>query len=53
MQRWNGQASTCRSDMVASLGLLQALSGDLRLVQIRKQAAPSELIPRYVYEEPS
>lgn len=26
MQRWNGQASTCRSDMVASLGLLQALN---------------------------
>ena len=26
---------------------------DMRLVQIRNQAEPSELIPKYVYEEPS
>ena len=26
---------------------------DMRLVQIRNQAEPSELIPRYLYEEPS
>jgi hypothetical protein len=26
---------------------------DIRLVQIRNQAEPPELIPKYVYEEPS
>jgi hypothetical protein len=26
---------------------------DMRLVQIRNQAEPSELIPKYIYGEPS